>query len=105
MVLSPGYQLFFQHAPDVARAWMSVNQLLDQTPALDRKTSELAYLAVLAALGLQQGIGFHAAEARTRGASREEVVAAILVGLPAAGHRVVEALPAAIAAFDATAAD
>jgi hypothetical protein len=35
------------------------------------------------------------------GASREEVVSAILIGLPAAGHGVTQVLPAAIAAYDA----
>jgi hypothetical protein len=35
------------------------------------------------------------------GASRNEIISAILVGLPAAGLGVIQVLPAAIAAFDA----
>jgi alkylhydroperoxidase/carboxymuconolactone decarboxylase family protein YurZ len=61
----------------------------------------LAYLAVLAALRLESGVPFHVQAAKEAGASREEVISAILVGLPAAGHRVTQALPAAIAAYDA----
>jgi len=34
------------------------------------------------------------------GATREEMISAILVGLPAAGHAVTPVLPAAIAAYD-----
>ena len=75
-------------------------QGLSKASALDKKTAALAYLAVLAALELESGIPFHVQTAKQAGASREEVISAILVGLPAAGHRVTQLLPAAIAAFD-----
>jgi alkylhydroperoxidase/carboxymuconolactone decarboxylase family protein YurZ len=39
-------------------------------------------------------------QAKQAGASREEVVSAILVGLPAAGHAVTQVLPAAMQAYD-----
>ena len=103
MSVSEGFRLFFREAPDLAAAWMDVNRVLNRSTALDPKTSELAYLAVLAALGLQHGVAFHAAEAKRRGATREEVASAVLVGLPAAGHRVVESLPVALLPFDAPA--
>ncbi len=38
--------------------------------------------------------------AKQAGASLEEVISAILVGLPAAGQSVTQILPAAIAAYD-----
>jgi alkylhydroperoxidase/carboxymuconolactone decarboxylase family protein YurZ len=44
---------------------------------------------------------FHVRAAKEASASCEEVISAILVGLPAAGHRVIQALPAAVAAYDA----
>ena len=47
------------------------------------------------------GIPFHVQSARQAGASREEVISAILVGLPAAGHAVTQVLPAAVVACDA----
>jgi len=40
------------------------------------------------------------ASLKKRGATREEVISAILVGLPAAGHVVTQALPEAIKTFD-----
>lgn len=75
-------------------------QGLAKSSALDVKTSALAYLAVLAALRMDSGIPFHVQAARNAGASREEVISAILVGLPAAGHAVTQPLPAALAAYD-----
>lgn len=67
---------------------------------MDKKTECLAYLAVLSALGMESGIPFHVAHARESGASREEVISAILVGLPAAGNVVTRSLPAAVQAYD-----
>jgi alkylhydroperoxidase/carboxymuconolactone decarboxylase family protein YurZ len=69
-----------------------------EASALDAKTRALAYLAVLAALRMESGIPFHVVHAKQAGASREEVVSAILVGLPAAGHAVTQILPAALRA-------
>jgi alkylhydroperoxidase/carboxymuconolactone decarboxylase family protein YurZ len=54
----------------------------------------------LAALGLGSGIPFHVKEAKKAGATREEIISALLIGLPAAGHRVTQVLPAALNAFD-----
>lgn len=55
---------------------------------------------MLAALRMDSGVPFHVAQARQAGATREEVLSAILVGLPAAGHVVTQVLPAAIRALD-----
>ena len=68
--------------------------------ALDKRTEHLAYLAVLAALRMESGVPFHAKLAKAAGASRDEVISAVLVGLPAAGLGVTQALPAAIDAYD-----
>jgi alkylhydroperoxidase/carboxymuconolactone decarboxylase family protein YurZ len=68
--------------------------------ALDEKTRTLAYLAILAALRLESGMPFHVAHAKEVGASRNEVISAILVGLPAAGNAVTQVLPVALRAYD-----
>ncbi len=73
---------------------------LDEASALDKKTRALAYVAVLAALGLDTGIPFHVAQAKKAGASREEVISAVLLGLPAAGNIVTRCLPTALKAYD-----
>ena len=98
--ISKAFQVFMTDAPRHAQAWSGMVQGLASASALDSKTAALAYLAVLAALRLESGMPFHVQQAKQRGASREEVISAILVGLPAAGHGVTQVLPAAIAAFD-----
>lgn len=100
-LVSQAFQTFLSEAPEQARAWGALVQALGQASALEAKTQALAYLAVLAALERPSGIPFHVQAAKKAGASREEVVSAILVGLPAAGHVVTQALPPAIEAYDA----
>jgi alkylhydroperoxidase/carboxymuconolactone decarboxylase family protein YurZ len=100
-LVSTAFQTFMSEAPKHAQAWSALVQELANASALDKKTSALAYLAVLAALRMESGIPFHVQTAKLSGASREEVISAILVGLPAAGHIVTQVLPTAIAAFDA----
>ena len=99
--VSASFQAFLEEAPGHAAAWMEATQKLGATSALDAKTGALAYLAVLAATRLESGVPFHAAQAKAAGATREEVVSAILIGLPAAGNQVIAVLPAALAAYDA----
>lgn len=90
-----------REAPEHAQAWGAMVGGLAGASALDTKTAALAYLAVLAVQGLESGIPFHVQMAKQAGASREEVISAILVGLPAAGLGVTRVLPAALAACDA----
>ena len=99
-LMSDAFQVFMREAPKHAEAWMTAAQGLGKASALDKKTEGLAYLAVLAASGLESGIPFHVALAKQAGASREEVISAILVGLPAVGNVVTRSLPAAIQAYD-----
>jgi len=75
-------------------------QSLGKASVLDIKTSALAYVAVLAALGRPSGIPFHVQAAKKAGISRKEMISAILVGLPAAGHVVTQTLPVAVEAYD-----
>lgn len=100
-LISNAFQTFLSEAPQHAQAWGALVQGLANASVLDKKTTALAYLAVLAALRLESGIPFHVISAKQSGASREEVISAILVGLPAAGNCVLQVLPAAIKAFDA----
>lgn len=99
-VMSDAFQVFMREAPQHAKAWMTAAKNLGNASALDKKTESLAYLAVLSVLRLESGIPFHVALAKEAGASRDEVISAVLVGLPAAGHVVTRALPIAIQAYD-----
>jgi len=99
--ISQAFQTFMSEAPQHAQAWAALVQGFGEASALDKKTQALAYLAVLAALDRESGIPFHVDLARQAGASREEVISAILIGLPAAGHGVTQVLHTAVAAYDA----
>ena len=99
-LISDAFQLFLKESPKHAQAWTDAVRALSGASALDAKTQALAYLAVLAALRMESGIPFHVVQAKQAGASRDEVVSAILVGLPAAGHAVTQVLPVALQAYD-----
>lgn len=98
--VSNSFQTFLKEAPGHAGAWMEMVHKLDEASSLDKKTEELAYIAVMAAVDLESGIPFHVKSAKASGATREEIKSAILLGLPAVGNRVVKALPVALNAFD-----
>lgn len=98
--VSNAFTCFMQEAPGQAKSWLEAVKKLDELSALDSKTEEIAYIAVLAAVGLLSGIPFHVKHAKELGATREEIKSAILVALPAVGNKVIEALPIALEAFD-----
>ena len=98
--ISNAFKTFMTEAPEYAQAWGSMIQSLGHASELDAKTGQLAYIAVLAALNRSSGIPFHVLSAKEMGATREEVISAVLVGLPAAGHVVTQALPVALDAYD-----
>jgi alkylhydroperoxidase/carboxymuconolactone decarboxylase family protein YurZ len=99
-LISKAFQLFSTDAPKHSEAWMQLIQNLSQASNLDQKTHALAYLSVLAVLRLESGVPFHIKHAKKLGATREEIISAILVGLPAAGHVVTQALPIALETYD-----
>ena len=70
-------------------------------PALDEKTKQLVYVAAAAAAGHVRGVPAHVARLRALGATRQEVLEALLMTLPAAGFGPLsQCLPAAMAVFD-----
>lgn len=100
MNVSPAFQAFAQEAPEHQRAWSEAVQALGAASALDDKTAALAYIAVMAAARLESGLPFHVKMAKMHGATRDEVISAVLIGLPAVGNGVTAALPVALEAYD-----
>ncbi len=100
-LVSKAFQTFMSDAPQHAQAWSTMTQAVANASTLDKKTSALAYLAVLAALRLESGVPFHVKSAKQAGATRDEIISAILIGLPAAGNVVTQVLPIALATYDA----
>ncbi|MBN1549087.1 carboxymuconolactone decarboxylase family protein [Candidatus Babeliales bacterium] len=98
--ISSSFMIFKTEAPAYSDAWMKLVQELSQANALDPKTTALAYVSLLAVLNLESGIPFHVVEAKKTGATREEIISAILLGLPLAGNQVIKTLPIALKTFD-----
>ncbi len=100
MQVSNAFSVFAQEVPEVQTPWMEMIHKLDSVSSLDKKTEELAYIAVMAVMRLESGLPFHVQMAKAYGATREEIISSILVGLPAAGNVVIQALPVALEAYD-----
>lgn len=98
--LSNSFLSFAKNTPKQQAIWMKMVSELNEVSALDSKTKALAYLSVLAALRLESGINFHVKHAKSLGATKDEVLSAILVGLPATGNIVVQSIPLAVSAYD-----
>jgi alkylhydroperoxidase/carboxymuconolactone decarboxylase family protein YurZ len=99
-LISESFKSFMSEAPSFAGVWSEAIQKLTSASALDEKTRAIAYLSILAALGRVSGIPFHVASLKEMGVSRDEVISAILLGLPAAGHVVTQSLPTALEVYD-----
>lgn len=95
-----GFNCFMEESSEVGKAYIDMILQQEKASALDNKTRELAYIAVLAATGIMGGLLYHVQAAKKLGASRDEVKSAILVGLPAVGLTIIDPLEAALKAFD-----
>jgi len=98
--VSDGFMTFMREGGKVSQAFMEMVTQTAEASALDRKTDELAYIAVLAAVRMSGGMAFHVKSAKKLGATRDEIKSAVLVGLPAVGLQVLESLSAALCSYD-----
>ena len=92
---------FRKEAPEVAQAFDSLIQAIVASKGLDQKTKQLIYIAMKASAGDSLAVRAHVPMAKAAGATREEVVDAILLTLTVSGIRgVVTCLSEVIAQFD-----
>lgn len=98
--VTKGFTLFMTETPEMGQAHMEMVKQNAQASSLDKKTQELAYIAVLSAIRMIGGLNFHVKSAKTLGATRDEIKSAVLIGLPVAGITLVDALEAALCAYD-----
>ena len=93
--------IFWQEAPEVAKAYDGFIQSLVNSKGLDEKTKQLIYIAMKSAQGDETAVKFHVPMAIKLGATRQEVVDAILMSLTVSGVRgVVTCLPGALKYFE-----
>jgi len=98
--VSTAFQTFLKEAPEHQKAWLGAVQGLGAASKLDAKTEALVYIGILSATRLESGLPFHVIEAKKHGASRDEIISAVLAGLPAVGNNVIQSLPIALRIFD-----
>lgn len=98
--VSDSFKCFLTETPEHSKAWMEVVKKLDEASTLDKKTEEIAYIAVMSAVGLLSGLAFHVKHAKELGATRNDIKSAVLLSLPAVGNKTIAALPIALEAFD-----
>lgn len=94
-------EIFKNEAPEVAKAFNGLITSLIATKGLDQKTKQLIYIAMKASMGDVMAVKAHIPMAKQSGATKEEVVDAILMTLAVSGIRgVVTCLPGAVKQFE-----
>ncbi len=94
-------EVFQNEAPEVAAAFNGLIMALVGSKGLDPKTKQLIYIAMKASMGDAMAVAAHVPMAKAAGATKEEVVDAILMTLTVSGVRgVVTCLPDAVKQFE-----
>lgn len=93
--------VFQKEAPDVAAAFNGLIRSLVASKGIDQKTKQLIYIAMKASTGDTMAVRAHVPMAKAAGATKEEVVDAILMTLTVSGIRgVATCLPEAVKQFE-----
>lgn len=74
-----------KEAPAVAQGFFDLAKSVKQYSPLDEKTNELIILGIFAAHRGLRGIDTHVERAMNEGATKEEIIASILLALPIVG--------------------
>jgi len=94
-------EVFQREAPEVAAAFNGLILSLVASKGIDPKTKQLIYIAMKASMGDTAAVKTHVPMAKAAGATKEEVVDAILMTLTVSGIRgVVTCLPDAVKQFE-----
>jgi len=97
------FEMLQRECPDVATCYEALVEAQRAAPGLDAKTKQLVNIAIQTAGRNARGVGWHAAMARGEGASRDEIVGAVVMNLHLSGlGPVLECLPAAIEGIQAS---
>ncbi|NLM83948.1 MAG: carboxymuconolactone decarboxylase family protein [Clostridiales bacterium] len=98
----PGFfELWEKESPETYKAFFGLAGTLQKHAGLDEKTFQLVYLGIQAHRGAKDSVAAHAGFAKKAGATKEEVLGAVLVSLMTAGiNGVSECLEAAANGYD-----
>lgn len=91
------FQLFHDEFPTLAERFDALVDAQIELEGLDAKTKQLINIAIQTAKGNTRALSWHAAMAARQGATREEVLGAVVLNLHLSGlGAVLDALPEAI---------
>jgi AhpD family alkylhydroperoxidase len=94
--MSKEFDIFLKSCPEAGKAYLELFKSVMKGPALPAKTKQLILIGVMTAQNYPPGVRAHVPQAIKAGATREEIIEAILTTLPVAGiNGVLECLPAA----------
>ncbi len=95
------YDLLKKEFPETAEKYDSLVESQRALKGLDAKTKQLINIAIQTALRNPRGVKFHATMAKQAGATRPEVLGAVVMNLHLAGlAAVLDSLPSAVDGYD-----
>lgn len=83
--MSREFDIFLESCPEAGKAYLELFKSVMKGPALDARTKQLILIAVMTAQNYPPGVNAHVPHAVKAGASKEEIVEAVLTTLPVAG--------------------
>ncbi len=102
MEMNP-YDLFQRECPELAERFNNLVEVQRSLNGLDPKTKQLINIAIQTATRNPEGVRLHTIMAHKAGATKEEIVGAVVMNLHLTGLvTVLECLPAALAGLDET---
>ena len=101
MMTQNPYEIFLKECPEVAARFDDLIQAQKSLKGLDAKTKQLINIAIQTANRNAKGVQMHAMMAKKEGATRDEIIGAVVLNLHHSGFAsVLECLPAAIDGFE-----
>jgi AhpD family alkylhydroperoxidase len=95
------YELFQKECPEIAEHFNDLIEAQKALKGLNAKSKQLINIAIQTANRNPRGVQMHAIMAKNEGATREEIVGAVVLNLHHSGlASVLECLPAAVEGFE-----
>ncbi|MGZ7049793.1 MAG: carboxymuconolactone decarboxylase family protein [Methanobacterium sp.] len=95
------YELFQKECPEVAARFNDLVEAQKALKGLNSKSKQLINIAIQTANRNPRGVQMHSLMAKNEGASREEIISAVVLNLHHSGlASVLECLPAAVDGFE-----
>jgi len=95
------FEMFQKECPELAERFDSLVEVQRTLNVLDNKTKQLINIGIQTAIRNADGVRAHAAMAVRAGATKEEIVGAVVMNLHLTGLvTVLDALPAALAGIE-----